>query len=882
MERILSNTQHANKILQLTADTMLLVSHEGICIDVNPHSDLWFLQEDFLLGKNVIDLLPEKTRQEIVPDFRHVIDNQVNFTRNYGLETSRGKFYFKCIMHPYEGMVLCQYRDITERSNVKLQLEVANRKLKEAQQAALIGQWSFNTNEDVLYFSGYTGILAREHRQGIIFDQYLHLVAAEDRDRVRHFLLTGGEDYPEQSLGYRVNIGKDMFYIRIKTFIRKVEKDGSLHTEGYIQNITDLQRQRNDLNTLTHAINYAKECVSAARKDGRMVFANNTFRHLHHIPEEADITQYKIYEVVGDLTSLSDWKKRIAPVEKTGSSEFIAHQPVRNKEHILAFRGILHRVAGYEDEPFYWSFAHDITEQLRKEAKIRQLNNLLDAIMQNLPAGIVVKDSGNDFKHIYQNPEAYNRISFATKQDAIGKNEFELHEQEYAQQIWQEDMEIVSTGMSYHRVFEDKDANGRRIVLDKRKMRIETEGFAPLILSIEWNITEQEDMKREIQVAKEKAEISDKLKSAFLANMSHEIRTPLNAIVGFSRVIMDCDDRAERESYYQVVEANNERLLQLINEILDLSKIESGIVQFTYSTMDLDELCNDVFQAHVFRCPPTVQLVYEPSEKSARTYSDKNRVFQVISNLIGNALKFTTEGSISFGYKQVGEQLLFHVRDTGAGIAPDKVNRVFERFVKGNTHVQGTGLGLSICKSIVERLGGEIWVTSELGKGSTFFFTLPVLRNEQDEEEETKNMPVQAPFNQHMQVRPAVCANGKQPENITILVAEDTDSNYELLEATIGKKFNLVRAIDGIEAVTLFESIKPDLILMDIKMPNLDGLETTKIIRQLSTDIPIVAQSAYAFEQDQREAQEAGCDAFIAKPIMIDELNEVLGRWLPM
>ena len=212
-------------------------------------------------------------------------------------------------------------------------------------------------------------------------------------------------------------------------------------------------------------------------------------------------------------------------------------------------------------------------------------------------------------------------------------------------------------------------------------------------------------MRRELIESKEKAETSDKLKSAFLANMSHEIRTPLNAIVGFSRIISESDNAEERREYYEIVDANNERLLQLINEILDLSKIESGIVEFTYGPVRLHTLCKEIHDAHVFRTPQGVKLIYEPSENGLVIETDKNRVFQVFSNLIGNAFKFTTEGSVSYGYKQEGERVVFYVKDTGLGIEPEKLGRVFQRFAKLNNFAQGTGLGLSICKTIIERLG---------------------------------------------------------------------------------------------------------------------------------------------------------------------------------
>ena len=548
----------------------------------------------------------------------------------------------------------------------------------------------------------------------------------------------------------------------------------------------------------------------------------------------------------------------------------------------MAYEGTMYNVTNDSGEESYWSFAHDISERIRYEAQIKRLNQIMDTTINNLPAGIVVKEINNDFRYIYRNREAYNRDLY--KNDPVGKNDFDFYPPIVAEKKRQEDIQVATTGKGLHWTAEGKDRNGNMIILDKRKIRVDGDELSsPIIVSIEWDITELEIIKRELQSSKEKAEMSDSLKSAFLANMSHEIRTPLNAIVGFSHLIAESDDAEERKTYYNIVNANNERLLQLINEILDLSKIESGTIEFSFGPASLHNLCREVHDAHIFRTPQGVSLVYESSDESLMIETDKNRVFQVISNLIGNAVKFTKEGSISYGYKLVDNQIVFHVTDTGTGIEPEKVGRVFERFAKLNNHAQGTGLGLSICKSIVERLGGKISVNSEFGKGTTFTFTLPyTIANPANVDSSKKengegNIAGIASAGKTADSSVDSSANTR---HACILVAEDTDSNFDLLEAILGKDHRLIRAHDGMEAVTMFDEVKPDLILMDIKMPNLDGLEATKIIRELSATVPIIAQSAFAYEQDRKAAEEAGCNDFIAKPIADDKLKAMIHKWL--
>lgn len=246
------------------------------------------------------------------------------------------------------------------------------------------------------------------------------------------------------------------------------------------------------------------------------------------------------------------------------------------------------------------------------------------------------------------------------------------------------------------------------------------------MLCINYDITPLKETEQKLIIARDKAEELDRLKSAFLANMSHEIRTPLNAIVGFSSLLAETDSRNERQEYIKIVQENNELLLQLISDILDLSKIEAGTFNFVYTNVDVNETCTEIIKSMSMKVSKGVELIFEEPLLECYLYTDKNRFTQVISNFINNALKFTQQGSITLGYEQVSHQKIkFYVRDTGMGIPEEKQKSIFERFVKLNTFVQGTGLGLSICKSIVSQMGGEIGVDSTEGIGSCFWFTHP-------------------------------------------------------------------------------------------------------------------------------------------------------------
>ena len=372
-----------------------------------------------------------------------------------------------------------------------------------------------------------------------------------------------------------------------------------------------------------------------------------------------------------------------------------------------------------------------------------------------------------------------------------------------------------------------------------------------------------------------KAEKASQMKSLFLANMSHEIRTPLNAIEGFSRVIAETDSEEERMKYYQIIESNNQRLGSLVNEILDLSRVESGEIVIKKDMTDLNNLCESILQLFKFRCPETLKLEWDKPLMSASMKTDANRLTQVFSNLISNALKHTTSGSIKYGYRLIHEtqDIEFFVKDTGSGISKEFQAHIFDTYAsKDAEKQQGFGLGLALCKIIVEKMGGNIKVESTEGKGSTFTFTLPfegtVGGRSMDHTTTTTN------------VRTIRISERPMMNMKTILVAEDEDSNYELVKIVLQKRYRLIRAHNGIEAVQLNEDEHPDMILMDIRMPGMNGLDATRIIKEVTHNTPVVALSAYAFDENIREAKAAGCDEFMAKPFRVENLIEMVRKYV--
>ena len=384
------------------------------------------------------------------------------------------------------------------------------------------------------------------------------------------------------------------------------------------------------------------------------------------------------------------------------------------------------------------------------------------------------------------------------------------------------------------------------------------------VLALIHDIGDRIQRSQELIEAKRRAEDADKMKSVFLANMSHEIRTPLNAIVGFSEIIAVTENEEEKMEYLEIIQKNSNLLLQLINDILDLSRIESGKSEMHFQQVEIAGLVEEVEKVHQLKMNSNVELKVIRPEGEYWTSTDRNRVMQVLFNFLSNAIKNTEKGSITLGLKHEGPWLKLYVSDTGCGISKEKLPQIFTRFEKLNDFVQGTGLGLSICKSIVERLGGRIEVTSELGQGSVFALYLPY--QEIPKEVVERRLP-------HKK-------NVDEDKRKKILVVEDIESNFAQLNILLNKEYIISWVRNGQEAINSFIREKPDLILMDIRMPIMDGIQATEKIRTISLTVPIIAVTAYAFYTEQQQAIQAGCNAVISKPYSLERLKETIESYI--
>ncbi len=543
----------------------------------------------------------------------------------------------------------------------------------------------------------------------------------------------------------------------------------------------------------------------------------------------------------------------------------------------------LHRNIGRQLEKFI--------QRKDTEERLKEQHKLLYQLINSSPDLVSLKDRNGRY---IMNNTAFNRITgLNDRETTTGETDFDLFPEEYAGRYLEEDRRVLEKGkpdLNREEMIPDRKGNERWFLTSRIPLKDES-GKISGIINVSRDITERKKNLEELKQARERAVKADQLKTAFLMNMSHEVRTPMNAIIGFADLLLSPSVlKQDKDSFLEMIKENSMRLLRLLNDILDISRIETGSVEIIPKAFSLRKLVMDLhkdFNDQKIRMGKEnvkISISEKCSHHDYRIITDPERLKQIISNLVENALKFTESGFIEMGYEMVqskspGEKqsdalkqkfLCFSIKDTGIGIDKDSLDFIFDRFSKVESKMKiydGTGLGLAISKDLVKLLGGEIWVESEPGKGSEFFFTIPFKEARGEKEIITRSGTGMRKIDWKSKL---------------ILVAEDEESNFALL------KFNLRRtgaqllwARNGNEAVDVCRSNKAiDLVLMDIKMPGLDGLQAARLIRKNRKDLPVIAVSAFSAEEDIKSSREAGCDEFVSKPINMEELYKKMNYCL--
>lgn len=522
-------------------------------------------------------------------------------------------------------------------------------------------------------------------------------------------------------------------------------------------------------------------------------------------------------------------------------------------------------------------YREDITNLTDSLQILHRERETLEILLETIPLCIFFTDRNQRYIRVNHMMARLLRVSGPDK--AVGKTNKDFFTKRVARKMMEEDRAIIETGtpiVSKILYFEDDGVEG--FWMEKIKIPIKDErGIITMTMGIFKDVSDLMRIENELKEARDRAEESDRLKTSFLANMSHEIRTPMNGIIGFANLLRDpglTEDK--RDLFLKHIDSSSGQLLNIIDDIVDISKIESGQMKISNKPVRINEVLDEIYSLFFHRirgdAPGEKKVSFVLKKESPSNeftiVCDDFRLSQILNNLLGNAIKFTREGHITFGYSlRNNRHVEFYVSDSGIGIPNNKIRLIFDRFgqVDQDEELQssGTGLGLPISKSLVNLMGGEMWVESTVGKGSTFYFTLPLVIEKTKEE-----------------ARVLLSNKSYNWSDKQILVAEDEELNWYFVNEMLRQTGASVhRAIDGREVVAKAKKLSPDAILMDLKMPELSGIEAARKIRGFNKRVPIIAQTAFVMAEEKEESLQAGCNHFVTKPLDRTTIMELIDSY---
>lgn len=606
--------------------------------------------------------------------------------------------------------------------------------------------------------------------------------------------------------------------------------------------------------------------------DNKIVFVNDECLRLFHASKEQllgksplDFVHPDSFELVKERIRISNNERVPLPLVQ---QKYIRLDGTNVDVEVKASPIVI------DKKPGVLVLLRDITERKIAEAALLEANQFNKQIIQSAREGFVVYD--RNLKYKVWNPYMENLTGIPAS-DVIGKHPMDLFpflgDAGVIELIYRSLKGETISEMDFE--FKIPVTGKSGWVSDSTAPLMNSVGEIVGVIRTVHDITERKRAEQELILAKEKAEENDRLKTAFLSNMSHEIRTPMNGISGFAQLLVRSDVTPEnRKLYSDTIDDCCDQLLNTVNNIIDISKIETGQMDVTIETVNLNNLIRDLYTLHNIKALKkgiTLQIKMSLNDNECLIYSDKHKLQQILNNLISNSIKFTLEGHVKFGYRIIKSTIQFFVNDTGIGILPEFQDKVFDSFRQVETgysrNYDGAGLGLSISKSLVQLLGGDIEVRSIPGKGSTFFFSIfykPSFDNSNHKRNDRYKEPVSI------------------PENTTILVVEDYVINFMYIKQALSEeKIILLHAWNGKEAVDLCSTNENiDIILMDIKMPIMDGYDATRQIKKIRPDIPVIAQTAYAIKGDEEKLLKSGFDGYLSKPIPQNDLINIINRFV--
>ena len=759
---------------------------------------------------------------------------------------------------------ICRYIIVNK---VKM-INIINRKLNYAIEASDVYIWEYTYGTNAIH-----AIIGDQEKVGIDFsqpDKQLENVHPEDREIMRN-AMADLHSSKRLKVDIIVRIKKTNGPYRwMRNIINKIPNKSGYQLIGSCQNVNEKIRMQKKIEDDNKSLRFIADNAPIAI----FIKEPSTQNILYHNQASLDVFDVQDTEQTNNFWNYTETPGTLETIKasdnkvlETGSGTTLTLQ-VTLKSGRQKFLYVNKNLITYDNKQCIIEMVFDVGEQLRGETN----SQLLDLSKPLIKAYTWSYDGLAD-TYIYGSGYDTEDHRIARNLDNASKAGILTHpdDKEY---LIQEFRRLIENGSGdshiKYRAYVEKD---NEYEWWESYMKAETKTLNgksfTILYGFDMNIDKQTRNEIELKEAKDKAEESERMKSMFLANMSHEIRTPLNAIVGFSSLMPDAD-KEEQVEYMNLITMNNEILLNLINDILDLSKIDAGL-SFNIETINFPSFFNDLTTSLIYKQKnPNVEFIVDSPYDSIMCNIDKQRVGQIITNFTTNAIKHTSLGHIKVGYTYTEDGVLeLYVEDTGRGVPQDKQHLLFQRFQKLDTITRGTGLGLSIVAAIVQKMEGEYGFESQEGVGSRFWVRIkPDVTNIGEMKQSNESISYKVID------KSASTAEGNK---LNILIAEDVQSNYILIERML-KAYNLTHVENGVDAVKYVKQNRYDIVLMDMAMPVMGGLEATKEIRKFNKNIPIIAVTAFAFDADKAKALDAGCNGFVSKPLNKEELIKAIEK----
>jgi PAS domain S-box-containing protein len=796
-----------------------------------------------------------------------------------GLNGAAPKFFKAKVKKLNEDFAVVTYSDVTLETVAAKEMKINTRRMERAEKLVAFGSWEIDLQTKTIYGTkGAAQIYGVENCPKAL-DEVKIIALPEFRgllDQAVDDLITRRKSF---NVRYKIKRPIDG-QIRHIHSVAEYREDKKM-IFGVSRDITEMIRSKGALHESLTDLNLAEKIA----KIGNWKFdpENKTLQWSDQVSQILERKNIPASPVVADFkhfTGEEDFKLfKTAILSAINKGNPFEHQFQINSENgTEKWVEIICKPDGEKGPNGYFlrGTIQDITSSKQVENQLNEVNNLLNTLIQNLPDAIYMKDT--KYRKIIANRGDLVNCGVKRPEEVIGLTDFDIYPKEIAEKYFADDRQVIEQGKSIANREEELPGNPKRWISTTKVPLKNDEGQVVGLVGIGHDITRRKQMEEELRAAKQKAEESDKLKSLFLANMSHEIRTPLNAILGFSNIITSGELPREKLDYFgKIIENSGQRLTAVIDDIIDISLIQSNQLKVDFHSLNINDLLEELFEIYKNQKTEKLQKIdfsvrYCEQPAHNMLNSDKNRIYQILRNLLDNAFKFTDSGYIRFGcLKSFEKEMVLFVEDSGIGIEERKINVIFESFRQAqegfSRQYEGTGLGLAIVSGIVERLEGRVWVKSEKGVGSCFYVAVP--RKMEEKIGDKKNMEKQTEKNETLNREAKIVSFEDDPSSIEYLKSVASLLGYSLV--------NFDHPHRGIEYL---RENGADLVLMDVRLPEMNGFDATRIIKSEFPKLPVIIQTAYAMKGDMEKAFQAGCDDYLTKPVSLKDLKGKINFYL--